>query len=67
MVASLPKSLARGSSQARCGQRMASLAAGSGVGLLRRKVGPVMLVWISRLSGLVIVGFGLWALVAALR
>lgn len=38
-----------------------------GVGLLLGRLGPSVMRWISRASGLLIAGFGLWALAAAWR
>ena len=37
------------------------------VGWLRTRLGPALLVWINRLSGLILVGFGLLAVWTALR
>lgn len=38
-----------------------------GVGLLRGRLSPGVMRWINRASGLLIAGFGLWALLAAVR
>jgi len=38
----------------------------SAVGSLRTKIRPVHLLWINRLSGLLILGFGIWALCSAI-
>jgi threonine/homoserine/homoserine lactone efflux protein len=38
-----------------------------GVGLLRRRLSPMVLRWINLASGLLIAGFGIWALLAAVR
>jgi threonine/homoserine/homoserine lactone efflux protein len=37
------------------------------VGWLRTRLGPALLVWINRLSGLILIGFGLFAVWTALR
>jgi threonine/homoserine/homoserine lactone efflux protein len=39
----------------------------SGVGWLRTRLGPGLQVWINRLSGLILIGFGLFAVWTALR
>jgi threonine/homoserine/homoserine lactone efflux protein len=39
----------------------------SAVGWLRTRLGPGLLVWINRLSGLILIGFGLFAVWTALR
>lgn len=39
----------------------------SAVGWLRTRLGPALLVWINRLSGLILIGFGLFAVWTALR
>jgi len=39
----------------------------SGVGWLRTRLGPGLLVWINRLSGLILIGFGLFAVWTTLR
>jgi len=38
-----------------------------GVGLLRGRLSPSVMVWINRVSGLLIAGFGIWALMEAVR
>lgn len=37
------------------------------VGLLRNRITPMMMVWINRVAGVVICGFGVWSLVSLLR